>query len=211
MKHATHALLHLACGTARERWQQDAVRIRAGLHQAGDPAGQRLGLARASTGNDRQRAPAAGFEAMLDGLTLLLFRSANGSLARWREGLEAGGVTGSSIDTAQARGKANSVPSIWETTRDDYALVRMHGRNAAAWNDRSGHSGGRFNYDYDDAELEGLGHQLQAIDRKPLKVHVVLNNNAEDQAQRNGATLTRTLDQLGADVVAPRGEDFELR
>jgi uncharacterized protein YecE (DUF72 family) len=100
-------------------------------------------------------------------------------------------------------GFSNTVPAIWETTRDDFALVRMHGRNAAAWNDRSGHSGGRFNYDYDDAELEGLGHQIQLLDRPGLDVHVVMNNNKEDQAQRNGRTLIRTMKELRANVVLP--------
>ena len=98
-------------------------------------------------------------------------------------------------------GFSNSVPAIWETTRDDFALVRMHGRNAAAWNDRSGHSGGRFNYDYDDAELEGLGHQIQLLDRPGRDVHVVLNNNNQDQAQRNGQTLIKTMKELRANVV----------
>ncbi|KQY88284.1 DUF72 domain-containing protein [Pelomonas sp. Root1444] len=97
----------------------------------------------------------------------------------------------------------SNIPSIWEATRDDCALVRMHGRNAAAWNDRSGHSGGRFNYDYDDAELEGLAHQIQLLDRPGLDVHVVMNNNKEDQAQRNGRTLFKTMKDLKANVVVP--------
>lgn len=109
------------------------------------------------------------------------------------------GVVHTIVDEPQ--GFPNSVPAIWDTTRDDYALVRMHGRNAAAWNDRSGHSGGRFNYDYDEAELEGLGHEIQALHRTGLDVHVVLNNNNEDQAQRNGRTLMRTMGELGANLV----------
>ena len=36
-----------------------------------------------------------------------------------------------------------------------------------------------------------------------LDVHVVLNNNAEDQAPRNGRTLMRMMDALGGRVVAP--------
>jgi len=111
------------------------------------------------------------------------------------------GVVHTIVD--EPTGFSNTVPAIWETTRDDCALVRMHGRNAAAWNDRSGHSGGRFNYDYDDAELEGLGHQIQLLDRPGLDVHVVMNNNKEDQAQRNGRTLIKTMKELKANVVMP--------
>lgn len=111
------------------------------------------------------------------------------------------GVVHTIVD--EPTGLSNTVPAIWETTRDDYALVRMHGRNAAAWNDRSGHSGGRFNYDYDDAELEGLSYQIQLLDRPGLDVHVVMNNNKEDQAQRNGRTLFKTMKDLKANVVVP--------
>jgi len=114
------------------------------------------------------------------------------------------GVVHTIVD--EPTGFSNTVPAIWETTRDDYALIRMHGRNAAAWSDRSGHSGGRFNYDYDDAELEGLGHQIQLLDRPGLDVHVVMNNNKEDQAQRNGRTLMKTMKELKANVVMPTAE-----
>ena len=43
------------------------------------------------------------------------------------------GVVHTIVDEPQ--GFDNSVPPIWETTRDDFAVVRMHGRNASAWND----------------------------------------------------------------------------
>ena len=102
----------------------------------------------------------------------------------------------------EPQGFSNSVPAIWEATHAHYVLVRMHGRNAGAWNDRSGHSGGRFNYDYDDAELEGLAHQIMQIDRPDLDVQVIMNNNNEDKAQRNGRTLFNSLGELNADVHA---------
>lgn len=132
---------------------------------------------------------------------------------KWFEGLHAAdtlaferdlGVVHTIVDGPTGFG--NTVTALWETTHHEFALVRMHGRNAAAWNDRSGHSGGRFNYDYDDAELEGLGHQIQLLERSGLDVHVVMNNNNEDQAQRNGRTLIKTMKELRAHVVAPAGE-----
>ena len=46
----------------------------------------------------------------------------------------------------------------------------------------------RFNYDYNDAELAELGKKIEAI--TAASVHVVLNNNYEDQGQRNARTLT---------------------
>lgn len=101
------------------------------------------------------------------------------------------------------QGFRNSVPVLWETTHEARALVRLHGRNAQSWNTRDGSSSGRFNYDYDDAELEGLARQMAALDRPTLRLQVVLNNNAEDRAQANGQRLVETLAAFGADVVLP--------
>jgi len=63
---------------------------------------------------------------------------------------------------------------------------------------------GRCNYDYDEAELEGLGHQILAFQRPGLDVHVVVNNNnAEDQGLRNGRTLFRAIQQVRPGTLAP--------
>ena len=112
------------------------------------------------------------------------------------------GVVHTIVDAPQ--GFTNSVPAIWETTDDTQALVRMHGRNAQSWNQRSDTSSGRFNYEYDDAELEGLAGQIARIDRPALRLQVVMNNNAEDFAQANGKRLMETLQATGADVALPR-------
>lgn len=88
-------------------------------------------------------------------------------------------------------------------TDERHALVRLHGRNAATWDNRTGACGGRFNYDYDEAELEGLAWQIKQLDRPGMDVHVVLNNNNEDQAQRNGRTLMAVMAQIGADLRLP--------
>lgn len=103
----------------------------------------------------------------------------------------------------EPQGFANCVPSIWEATHDKYALVRMHGRNEHTWNNRSDTSSGRFNYHYDEAELEGLAAQITALDRPQLDLHVIMNNNAEDFAQANGRQLFDTLMSYRADMVLP--------
>lgn len=104
------------------------------------------------------------------------------------------------VDAPQ--GFTNSVPALWESTHDTQALVRLHGRNEMTWNRRGDSSSGRFNYEYDDAELEGLAAQIAAFDRPALRLQVVMNNNAEDYAQANGKRLMDTLRAGGADVVA---------
>jgi len=107
----------------------------------------------------------------------------------------------------EPQGFINSVPSVWETSDDEYALVRMHGRNALTWNHSGPTASSRFNYDYDDAELAGLARLIQRLDRPGLKIHVILNNNANDQAQRNGRTLMDLMVAMGSEVLVPQGTD----
>jgi uncharacterized protein YecE (DUF72 family) len=111
------------------------------------------------------------------------------------------GVVHTIVDEPQ--GFANSVLAVWEVTHKAHALVRMHGRNEQTWNRGSATSSGRFNYQYDDAELEGIAVQLAKLDSPSLNLHVVMNNNAEDFAQANGRQLFETLKAHRADVVPP--------
>jgi uncharacterized protein YecE (DUF72 family) len=111
------------------------------------------------------------------------------------------GVAHTIVDSPQ--GFQNSVPAVWEATHASHALLRMHGRNERTWNHRVDTSSGRFNYEYDDAELEGVARQISGMDRPSLNLHVVMNNNAEDFAQANGRRLFDMLQSSGADVVVP--------
>ncbi|HXX83354.1 MAG TPA: DUF72 domain-containing protein [Casimicrobiaceae bacterium] len=88
----------------------------------------------------------------------------------------------------EPQGMPNTIPSVWEVTNPDLAIVRLHGRNRETWNRKGlSSSAERFNYDYSDDELAELGHRIEAI--SAASVHVVLNNNYEDQGQRNARTL----------------------
>lgn len=119
------------------------------------------------------------------------------------------GVVHTVVDEPQ--GFANTVPALWETSHESCALVRLHGRNERTWNKRTSSSSGRFNYEYDDAELEGLASQILRLDRPTLRVQVVMNNNAEDFAQFNGRRLMDTLKGFGAQVVLPPARGAESR
>jgi uncharacterized protein YecE (DUF72 family) len=48
-----------------------------------------------------------------------------------------------------------------------------------------------FNYDYNDDELTELSEKIKVV--PATRVHVVLNNNYEDQGQRNARTLMALL------------------
>ena len=117
-------------------------------------------------------------------------RASAGTLAFEREL----GVVHTVVDGPQ--GFANSVPALWEATHPGFALLRLHGRNAATWNLKgASDSSERFNYDYNDAELGVLATQVERLATQALATHVVFNNNMEDQGQRNAASLAALLKQ----------------
>lgn len=114
--------------------------------------------------------------------------AASATLARLRER----GLVHTVVDAPQ--GFSNTVPAVWQTTREDLALVRLHGRNRQAWNHRGHASSSRFQYEYNEAELAELARRIQQLPAR--QTHVILNTNYEDQGVRNAQGLLR--------AVAPR-------
>lgn len=104
------------------------------------------------------------------------------------------GVTHVIVDGPQ--GFANSVPAVWAVTHPRLAILRLHGRNTATWNVKGQTAASdRFNYDYSAQELQGFVPSLKAIADNVQTVHVVFNNNFEDQGQRNAQSLMNALIQ----------------
>jgi uncharacterized protein YecE (DUF72 family) len=86
-------------------------------------------------------------------------------------------------------GVPNTAPAVWETTHPELAVVRLHGRNAAAWNAQTSTSSGRFMYEYSPEELDELARRIARLSKTMRDTHVVLNTNFEDQGMRNAANL----------------------
>jgi uncharacterized protein YecE (DUF72 family) len=108
------------------------------------------------------------------------------------------GVVHTVVDAPQ--GFPNSVPQVWEVTHPELAYVRLHGRNAATWDVKGATAASdRFNYDYPRAELSELAGHIRKLSEKVAQTHVVFNNNAEDQGQRNARSL---MDELTSDAPA---------
>ncbi len=102
------------------------------------------------------------------------------------------GVVHTVVDGPQ--GFANSVPALWEATHPQFALLRLHGRNTATWNLKGlADSSERFNYDYGAAELGAVAEQVTRLAARVPTTHVVFNNNADDQGQRNATSLIALL------------------
>ena len=93
------------------------------------------------------------------------------------------------------QGFDNSVPAVWEATREDIALFRLHGHNRDTWNIKGAVSSTeRFNYDYAEHELKALVPNIRALAARIDLLHVVFNNNMEDQGVRNAAMLRALLE-----------------
>lgn len=100
------------------------------------------------------------------------------------------------------QGFDNSVPALWEVTRPDLAMLRLHGRNAASWNTKGlTASSGRFNYDYSEEELAALVPKVLKTAEQVKRMHVVYNNNMEDQMQRNARTMMQLLSKQKALLI----------
>lgn len=96
------------------------------------------------------------------------------------------------------KGRAHTV---WAVTNPEFALVRLHGRNAATWRPTGAtQASARFDYDYSEEELSGLAVPIRAIAGRAAKTHVIFNNCFEDQGQRNARTL---MSLFGKGVSAP--------
>ena len=88
----------------------------------------------------------------------------------------------------EPQGASNSIPQVWEVTNPALSILRLHGRNHETWNKKGlTTSADRFNYDYTDDELQGFAKQIESVGAS--SVHIVFNNNYEDQGQRNARTL----------------------
>jgi uncharacterized protein YecE (DUF72 family) len=94
----------------------------------------------------------------------------------------------------EPQGFASSIPSVWEVTSPEIAVVRLHGRNRDTWDKRGlAAASERFNYLYSEQELTELARPIEGLAGKANTVHVLLNTNYEDQGQVNARRLAKVL------------------
>ena len=98
----------------------------------------------------------------------------------------------------EPQGIPNTIPSVWEVTNPELAVVRLHGRNHGTWN-RKGltASSQRFDYDYHEDELATIAQDVTRLARDAATTHVLFNNNYEDQGQRGAGAVTGILRSTG--------------
>jgi uncharacterized protein YecE (DUF72 family) len=87
------------------------------------------------------------------------------------------------------------VPALWEVTRPDLAVVRLHGRREATGPASALPSAARrLGYCYSRRELEALLPRLRSLSHRASRVHVLFSNRQGDHAQRNASSLGRLLE-----------------
>jgi uncharacterized protein YecE (DUF72 family) len=87
------------------------------------------------------------------------------------------------------QGFDSSLPPIAETTANDLAMVRFHGRNTQAWNVKSETASERFRYDYPKRELREWVPKIGSLAENARETHVLMNNCYRDFAVRNAREL----------------------
>jgi uncharacterized protein YecE (DUF72 family) len=105
--------------------------------------------------------------------------------------LAANGLTYTMVDEPQMG--SGSVPPVYSVTNPRLAIVRFHGRNAATWYNFSGSSQGRFDWDYDAAELQEWTPKIERAQAEADEVHVLFNTNNHDQGPQNAFRLMKVL------------------
>ncbi|ANZ57355.1 hypothetical protein BGL34_06515 [Fructilactobacillus lindneri] len=94
---------------------------------------------------------------------------------------------------------SNGVPLVPVVTTPEFAFIRLHGRNEAAW---AKGTMGRYRYDYNQTELEEIAKVATDLAKDAKEVAVIFNNNAGHNAAPNALTLKQILNQNDADLAS---------
>jgi uncharacterized protein YecE (DUF72 family) len=118
----------------------------------------------------------------------------------WYEAASYGRMTGALREAAigltvvdEPQVGSGSVPTVLEVTTPGLSTIRFHGRNAKMWYARVKTTAERFNYLYNEQELDEWVPNVARLAELASTVHVLFNNNAQDYAVQNGRQLRMLL------------------
>jgi uncharacterized protein YecE (DUF72 family) len=120
--------------------------------------------------------------------------------------LEERGLANVVVDAPRSEAK-NLIPTVVAVTAP-VAYVRFHGRNAKTWNVRGGSAADRFDYLYEDGELEEWVAPMRELGGKAEEAYALINTNARSPSPRgdiaqgpeNALRLARVLAAAGVPV-----------
>jgi uncharacterized protein YecE (DUF72 family) len=88
----------------------------------------------------------------------------------------------------------SSIPPVAAATSKELAVVRFHGRNREAWEQKTETAAERFRYDYPRKELAGWVPKIAELANEARETHVVMNNCYENYAVKNARQLADLLE-----------------
>jgi uncharacterized protein YecE (DUF72 family) len=101
------------------------------------------------------------------------------------------------------QGFRSSMPPVAEATSPDLAVVRFHGRDPKAWQQKTVSE--RFRYHYQEQELQEWVPKVQHLAEGAREVHVLMNNCYSDYAVTNAQQFMDLLSSADVSVAAPTG------
>ena len=121
--------------------------------------------------------------------------------------LEERGLANVIVDAPRTEAK-NVIPTVVAVT-SPVAYVRFHGRNAKTWNVRGGSAADRFDYLYEEAELEEWVEPMREVGERAEEAYVLMNTNARSPSSRgdiaqgpeNALRLAKVLAAAGLPVT----------
>jgi uncharacterized protein YecE (DUF72 family) len=110
-----------------------------------------------------------------------------------------------SVDTPAEKHFTIMPPELNAVTNPQLAYLRLHGRDAHAYT--TGKTvAARFNYDYNDSEIEEVAERARKLTEEAEEVHVIFNNNALDYAPHAALRMRKALGQ----IIPPTSRQSEL-
>jgi uncharacterized protein YecE (DUF72 family) len=99
------------------------------------------------------------------------------------------------------QGFRSSIPPIAEAPSPDLSVVRFHGRDPKAWEEKTVSE--RFRYLYEEKELAEWVPKVDHLAESAREVHILMNNCYRDQAVTNAAQLAGLLSGADVRVASP--------
>jgi uncharacterized protein YecE (DUF72 family) len=93
--------------------------------------------------------------------------------------------------------RASNVVARHAVATGPVAYVRFHGRNEKTWNIKSEKSSDRFDWMYQEGELEEWVEKLGRLAGEADEVYAMFNNNRDDFAPRSAVLLRGLLEEAG--------------
>jgi uncharacterized protein YecE (DUF72 family) len=131
------------------------------------------------------------------------FRVAEWYHAKVIEGMQKQGAALVSLDMPELA----KLPPTMDVVTAPFAYIRLHGRNTETW--WGSDEVARYDYLYNDRELEAWVDRIQRIVVQADKILVYFNNHARGQAVQNAQSLVKILDKAG--LFADHGEGKDMK